>query len=206
MKRDFLIMSILLIVMAVSTVGASAQNANRKGWIVELQGGRLFGTVDETENFSYNKDNGMPAYRRTGGFCGALNFGYRWATSQFCAVEIKLHAEDNFSATEMLKIGVMPGFRYTTHELFGNTSMYLGGNVGIAFSPSADVDGIFIIPEANVGFNFGNLFSMGVFLAYNLPLDGTYYTDKFVPLGVFKDYYTDLKSNTVAGLKFGLRF
>ncbi len=193
------------VALIVTTANMNAQNANRNGWIVEVQGGQVIGTAYQSEDFEKGKENGKLVGRRTGGFFGSFNFGYRWATSKHCAVELKLIVADNFSDAKLLQTGLLPGFRYTTKELIGNTSMYLGANVGASIEPilteqNCDL-AICANTEANVGFNIGNLLSIGIFINYNIPcrindstqirIDGC-------------DMY--LTSNASLGVKLGIRF
>ncbi len=201
MKRKLLMLIMAVVVAMTASVDLSAQNANRKGWIVGLQSGQILGTVYETADFATLKEAGAVVARRTGGAYGAINFGYRWTTSQSCAVEAKAFVSENFAESKMLMVGVMPGFRYTTKELFGNSSMYMGANLGVGLAPLMDTVGAYFIPEANIGFNLGTMISLGVFMDCNIPLCGDFWSEKYNHKN-----YEDLKTNIAVGLKMGLRF
>ncbi len=196
-----------LAAIAFGSNTASAQNANRKGWVIELQGGRTFGTVCETSNFSYAMERDIPAYRLKSGIKGALGFGYRWTTSHYCAFEAKLVVSDNFAETKLLNVAVMPGFRYTTKEISGNLSMYVAANVGVGVYPAIEEIGYSAAGDAGVGFNIGSRLSLGLFVDYTAPFgDGELEkTDMPKVDGKGEWRYLEVKSNATVGIKLGFR-
>lgn len=206
MKIKLLFTLLWLLALIVAPNALKAQNANRNGWIVELQGARVLGTIYQTPDFNEKKEMGNPVYRKKGGVAGTLNFGYRWSTSQFCAVEAKLFVSDNFADAKRLTIGILPGFRYTTKEITGNTSVYLSANAGFGIAPIANgcYPGYFVPSELSVGLNFGPMFSLGVFFGYNICVGGETILD--INNNYSQSSRLDLKSNASIGLKAGLRF
>lgn len=210
MKQKFLM--VLIAVVAIMTAGstASAQNANRKGWIIELQGGRTIGTVCESIGLDYHVTNGDPAYRLKAGIKGSLGFGYRWTTSQFCAFEAKAVVSDNFAEKQLLNISLMPGFRYTTKEISGNASMYFAANVGVGLYPATDYLSYSVVGEAGVGFNIGSRLSLGLYIDYTVPfgdcqldIEKPYNDLSGTPL--VQLFSVEAKSNATVGVKFGFR-
>lgn len=222
MKRSVLFLLIGIIAFSGLSITASAQMANRKGFILELNGGGVIGTLYDTGNFDADKAANLPAYRRTGGAYGGLNIGYRWSTSRFMAFETKLLIADNFSDTDMLLIGLLPGLRYTSRELFGRTSAYVGINAGCGIAPLTNNDysdlGGYALTEFNLGMNLNNTISAGIFVDYNICFYGTreifykkipYHGDSEDSWKYERDGYferADLKSHAVVGLRLGMRF
>ena len=207
MKKTILCM--LLSVMAIAAVSgkASAQNANRKGWIIELQGGRVLGTLCDSEGYDYDLKNGSTVCRVKGGVVGAISAGYRWTVSKSWAVEAKLMVSDNFAQTTTLGFTLFPGVRYTTKEIAGNTSMYLGVNLGAGVMPVLDEMDYMCLGEFGVGFNIGNRISLGLYVDYTVPFgNGNLYDPDIKPADGRGDLgYMDLKSNATIGLKLGFR-
>lgn len=129
-----LIFAAILAIFAVTPV--LSQNANRSGFFIEGGTGFLVGKAP-ISNVKW-KNNSLYVCR-PGGPDVNLGFGYRRATSKVFAWEIKAEGSvvpNNVEST--LVLAVMPGIRYTTKELFGNTSLYFGLNVGVACGSSGD--------------------------------------------------------------------
>lgn len=127
---------IMIVAVAAVALGTVAQNANRSGFFVELGGGAIAGSP----YVYFGKEDGAVLK----GFDASLGLGYRYALGRACAVEMKLQisAGINDNIDDSSVISFMPGFRYTTRELFGNSSMYLGFNLGTCkfggdYDPSA---------------------------------------------------------------------
>lgn len=132
MKRILLILTAFLSLVGMAT----AQNANRSGVFLELGGGPTFGA-------KLLKDgewtgSSLIVKKAAGSGEANLGVGYRKASSRVFAWEIKAQLSTMPSDLEgSLTLALMPGFRYTTKELFGNVSMYFGLNAGVAIMPVA---------------------------------------------------------------------
>lgn len=131
-----LIFAAILAIFAVTPV--LSQNANRSGFFIEGGTGFLVGKAP-ISNVKW--ENNSLYVCRPGGPDVNLGFGYRRATSKVFAWEIKAEGSvvpNNVEST--LVLAVMPGIRYTTKELFGNTSLYFGLNVGVACGSGSDAN------------------------------------------------------------------
>lgn len=208
MKKQIIYFLIVLTTLVAFPQISSAQSANRSGFILEFKGGRVFGTVCDTGDFDADKAAGKPAFRKSGGAYGGMNIGYRWRTSNHLSMEAKMLVADNLSAAkEMVTFGLVPGVRYVTNEISGNTSMYVGFNIGVGITPFVYELGASILPGISFGFNLSNMLNLGVFIDYNLCFVGDYDIDKDIPSydGGYM-YYAPLKSNILAGVILGFRF
>lgn len=131
MKRILLILTAFLSLVGMAT----AQNANRSGVFLELGGGPTFGTklLKDVE-----WTGSSLIVKKAGSGEANLGVGYRKASSRVFAWEIKAQLSTMPSDLEgSHTFALMPGFRYTTKELFGNVSMYFGLNAGVAIMPQA---------------------------------------------------------------------
>lgn len=125
--KKLLLLFALVISVAASSV---AQNANRSGVFVEAGTGFLVGSVPFKDKIEW-KNNTLTAYK-PGGPDINLAVGYRRATSSVFAWEFKFETSSTPQAISTLVLAFMPGIRYTTKEIFGNTSLYFGFDVGFA--------------------------------------------------------------------------
>jgi len=131
---------VLLFVAALTlSFAAWGQNANRSGIFIEAGVGALAGT---TPTYKAEIDHGIVKGYNVGGAGLNLALGYRYATSRFCAVEVKVEGSASPKAiSPTLVLGIMPGFRYTTRELFSNMSLFFGLNAGFAMSSDCYIYG-----------------------------------------------------------------
>ncbi len=123
---------LVLLIVAVFTLSIAAwgQNANRSGIFIEAGAGVLAG---RTPTYKIEIDHGIVKGYNVGGAGLNLALGYRYATSRSCAVELKVEGSASPKAiVPTLVLGIMPGFRYTTRELFSNISLFFGVNAGFA--------------------------------------------------------------------------
>lgn len=121
---------LLLLFALVISVAASgvAQNANRSGVFVEAGTGFLVGSVPYSKT---ERNNLTVKAFKAGGPDLNLSLGYRGATSSVFAWQLK--AEVSTASTKpTLVFALMPGIRYTTKEIAGNTSLYFGFDLGLA--------------------------------------------------------------------------
>lgn len=128
MKKILLIISIILI----SITGGYAQNANRNGFFIELGAGFPIGSIPA---YKVGFDNNAVAVFYPGGPDVNFAIGYRRTMGKSFAWEIK--GEGSAMPTKFrntMVIALLPGIRYTSKELFGNTSLFCGINIGVLLS------------------------------------------------------------------------
>ena len=118
-------------ILCISVVTSGiAQNANRSGVFVEAGAGLFVGTVPYSK-IEWNNNN-LSGHRPSGPDIN-LAIGYRGATSSVFAWEFKIESSlDPSSVKQTLVLGILPGIRITTKEIFSNTSLYFGLNAGYA--------------------------------------------------------------------------
>lgn len=161
---------IILLICVCLSISASmqAQNANRKGFFVELQGGAALGEVLTVIPGEPNFNNSLPYYLEEraylkGGAIGSLDLGYRFRLSKPLAVEARIGAFGNFGDfknTWLLRI--MPGLRWTFKDFAGAKSIYASLNAGIGFGQN-DGSSLMVPLEIGVGMNFTPHLCMGVY-------------------------------------------
>lgn len=160
---------LLFAVFIMTTNNLIAQNANRSGVFLELQGGAALGDVIvPTDNDCTPVDQRNPAYLQ-GGMTGSIDAGYRWSTSSFFAIEAKVGMWTNFADLKnTYNIRLMPGIRWTSRDLSNTLSMYAGWNVGIGLFPSNDSrsTGLLIPIELSAGLNLGKNLYLGIVVNY----------------------------------------
>ena len=116
--------------------GALAQNANRSGFFIEGGVGLPVGSLPVKGT---KWENNKLYLLRPSGPDVNIAIGYRRATSRVFAWELKAEASTMPSSfSNATVIALMPGIRYTTKELFGNTSMYFGFDAGVAMGQLND--------------------------------------------------------------------
>lgn len=157
---------LLLVCMLMTASGIQAQNANRSGFIVELQGGAAFGEVLYRSFYSEESEKSM----LKGGVVGSLDVGYRWATSGHFAFGAKLGVWSDFAEFgKTLQIRILPGMRWTSKD-FGNKNMsaYISFNTGFALSPSCYEIPVFVPLQLGVGVNLSTHFYAGIVFDYSI--------------------------------------
>lgn len=122
-----ILMTLLIILAAIPA--AFAQNANRSGFFLELAGGGITG---DSPAIGYSVANNTVNMECAGGAALNLGFGYRLATSRHWAYEFRAEGQTSAKKPDMsLVIKILPaGFRYTSSEIFGNSSIFAHLNVG----------------------------------------------------------------------------
>lgn len=184
---------LMIIGVMLAAAGMQAQNANRKGIFIELQGGGAFGTVINCETENNNIKSG---------FVGAFDIGYRYPTSKSFAVEGKIDLWADFLEFERtLNFDIMPGIRWTSNDFSSNKSMYLSLNAGFGFG-SRNRESMFVPIELGLGFNLTNNLYLGFFLTDKVCISTAYY-HKYLDEGLTSFRTT---SYTSAGIKLGYRF
>lgn len=172
---------LLLILAFIITVVTSgfAQNANRSGVFLEAGAGTYFGKLPLSR--IQWKDNKLSVLKVAD---PDINFalGYRRATSRVFAWEIRVEGAIDGNVSSATVVAVMPGFRFTTKEIFGNTSVYFGLNLGVALGTSQYFDYIILNQDSNSsndldayggkillygGLNITHSFYAGVYLNLN---------------------------------------
>lgn len=202
---------LLLFALVVSFAASSvAQNANRSGVFVEAGAGLFVGTPPFVKvGWKHDKLTGQ----KPSGPDLNLAVGYRGATSSVFAWEFKV--ESSFDPGEFqhtLVLALMPGFRVTTKEFFGNTSLYFGLNAGFALGSlqriyynyttlstvyeSSFGDGNGISGGAKVsicaGLNITHAFYAGLYWNYNILSN---------QIGTVKNYEIDDQGHNIEGTR-----
>lgn len=194
---------ILLIAgVLLAFIGVQAQNANRTGIFIELQGGRAFGEVIHGEDYYYHSEF---TYLK-GGVVGGLGVGYRYATSNSFAIEGKVNLWADFlDIGDTFNLDIMPGIRWTSKDFSSNKSLYLSLNAGFGLNPT-DAYSMFVPIEISVGFNLTNNLYLGVFLTEKMCVGGGTGSVHYYAGQSSHSVYLDSRSYTSAGIKLGYRF
>ncbi len=205
---------ILLIAVAVLAVSGYAQNANRSGFFAEASAGATMGNAPLKNYSVYTVDEGnkIVKYREkmySGGFMPEVGLGYRWATSNNFAVDVKLKYQ---YLSDNSKIKLMPGIRYTSVELSksSNVSLYASANIGAqgGNDPADDVFRVGFAYELSVGFNITSKLYAGLIWSAGLGYKEYNYIGHVD--GSFEDVnLNDLDNNYhygLLGLTIGYRF
>ncbi|MDE7160072.1 MAG: hypothetical protein K2O24_04425 [Muribaculaceae bacterium] len=127
--------------------GAVAQNANRSGFFVEAGAGGFFGKTPRTSIMYDSK-----TYTYTVTFANScaldLGFGFRARLGRHWAYQCRLQLEaDAANFNPLFSPKVFPlGFRYTSPEIFGNSSIYASVDLGLSSWPSGNPN-IYYYPE-----------------------------------------------------------
>lgn len=130
--KKLLLISVLIITAVFS---ASSQNANRGGIFMEAGLGLYVGTPPVSK--IQWKNNTLSVFR-PGGPDVNFGVGYRGATSSIFAWEVRMEITTDVTAPSTSVLSVMPGFRITSKEIFGNSSLYFGLNLGLGVGPYKD--------------------------------------------------------------------
>lgn len=223
MKKIFF----LLIFLGVFLTDGYAQNANRSGFFMEAGTGFLIGNPP-LQKLEW-KDYTMKAYVPSGPDVN-IALGYRRATSNVFAWEIKFEASGDPKAMVTTSVlAVMPGIRYTTKEIFGNSSLFFGANLGVAMGTDQSIYDLysFHVNETfepdnriftsiggklslTVGLNITSKFYLGVYFDYNfisnqiVNTDITFNNDGYNIIELYN--YGGWNSFGSLGLRIGYRF
>ncbi len=160
MKNKLIAFFLLFLVsMGVQT---HAQNANRRGFFVEVQGGAALGDV-----ISFNEPwLGYDGVYLKGGVTGSVDVGYRLRLSNPWAFDVKLGLWSDFADFEKTwNLRLMPGLRWTSNDFSGNKSIYLAFNAG--FGIGSDADYMCIPLELSAGINLTPKIYLGLSWIYN---------------------------------------
>lgn len=206
----------LIAAVLLAVTGLYAQNANRNGFFIELQGGAAFGEVLKYEPSSYsNYPSAISATCLKGGGVGSLDFGYRFATSSNFAVDFKLGAWSDFAEVgKTLQLRGLPGIRWTTDDFGSNMSAYIALNAGVGLSPegggSGDL-GLYVPIELSVGLNFSRHFYGGLIFNYSTLVSGEISDNGYLDIEGNTSYDDNLvhifrQSYPSIGLRLGYRF
>lgn len=171
LKRSItLVIAMLLIVSSLF-----AQNANRNGCFIEIQGGTAIGKLLE-----YDPEARYSTSRLKGGCVTSLDFGYRFATSKQFGVDTKLGLWANladFKYTYQFRL--LPGIRWTSKDFGSNRSIYLALNIGIGLTPASknwrgehEETGINVPVELSAGINISTHLYGGLFFSYSILASG----------------------------------
>lgn len=189
---------LLLICILMTASGMHAQNANRSGFFLELQGGAAFGEVLKYSRYSDDMS------KLKGGAVGCFDIGYRWATSTHFAFGGKIGIWDNFAEFgNTLQIRFMPGMRWTSKD-FGskNMSAFISFNTGYALTPKEELPQ-FVPIQLGVGLNLTTHLYAGIVFDYSIcAYGGLIYDEKY------QNNWYNIEANSYPALsiKLGYRF
>lgn len=192
---------LLLVCLLMTASGIQAQNANRSGFIIELQGGAAFGEILKYTVYAHADDMSM----LKGGVVGSIDFGYRWATSKHFAFGGRIGVWSDFAEFgKTLQIRFLPGMRWTSTD-FGskNMSAYISFNTGYAVTPKGDIPQ-FVPIQLGVGVNFTTQLYAGIVFDYSICTFGA--IDYDLSYNHSHWYYIEASSYPALSLKLGYRF
>lgn len=120
---------LFVLVAIISTGIATAQNANRHGFFLELGIG---GLVGNTPRSSILITDNVVKYKCLTGAAADFGFGGRFRIGSHWAYEVKAEALIPFENPIYSFVGrALPvGFRYTSNEIWRNYSLYAHANLG----------------------------------------------------------------------------
>ena len=184
-----------------------AQDANRSGFVAELQGGAAFGTVlDYRVAYSYYGP------RLKGGMVGSVDFGYRFATSTHIAIGGKLGIWGDLADFKYTcAFRIMPALRWTSGD-FSNMSAYVELDAGVGLPLT--VANLLVPIELSAGVNLTRNLYAGAFVNFNI----TCYDEEFYDVYSFEYIDRSGHTNSVsldikptsfypsAGIRVGYRF
>lgn len=192
---------LLLACTLMNVAGMLAQNANRSGFFVELQGGTAFGQVLYYETYK-GESSQMP--RLKGGAVGSFDVGYRYASSTHFAFGAKAGVWSDFADFKTTQIRIMPGIRWTFND-FGskNMSAFISFDTGVGLDLAIDADiPVFIPFELSAGLNFTQHFYGAIVCNYNVLASSYYGEELYCPHQVF----INCSSYPSIALRLGYRF
>lgn len=210
------IIPIIILLVACSTSNY-AQNANRSGFFIEGGAGFLVGNPPIKKVIW--KDNVLSAVKPSGPDIN-LGLGYRRASSRAFAWEVKTQFSIVPSAKNTMNLAILPGIRYTTTEIFSNTSLYFGLNVGFALGTESSFYAPGMYPDQNwerspdiydfcsvggkinltAGFNVSSSFYAGLYFDYSIM------NSQFGRLEQLETENFDVNSWGSVGVRLGYRF
>lgn len=211
------IIPIIILLVACSTSNY-AQNANRSGFFIEGGAGFLVGNPPIKKVIW--KDNVLSAVKPSGPDIN-LGLGYRRASSRVFAWEVKTQFSIVPSAAaNTVNLALLPGIRYTTAEIFSNTSLYFGLNVGLVLGTESDFYAPGLYPDKNwerspdiydfcsvgakinltAGFNVTSSFYAGLYFDYSIM------NYQFGRLEQMNNDSSDANSWGSVGVRLGYRF
>ncbi len=208
---------LLLLLMVAMTVPAFSQNANRSGFFIEAAAGV---TTGDTPVMGYSVKNNVLSVKCAGGMAANFGFGYRLSTGRHWAYEFRVEGQTSLSKPDLALLGkVFPaGFRYTSSEIFGNSSIYAHINVGGAAGATDGniLDGSYT-PELtpDMDMHYAKIFEQGSFgVAYQLGIGLNITTHLYAELmwdsQVMLNTYGKEGKGTIhwgmAGVRVGYRF
>ena len=216
---------ITIVVALFASVATWAQNANRSGFFLELGAGSfavnppmksVTVTYKQSGEFSPVTITREDRIEYMNGLKYDFAMGYRIATSAHCAVNFKIDAlfdGQRLNDGGLLLTTLMPGFRYTSPELFKNISLYgmlsagAGMRLSYVFDPEYSVVHLAVCGSVELGVNFTEKLYAGVafdIIATEEDPIGIYSKEEW---GEYRVRYSDdLCICGFVGAKLGFRF
>lgn len=162
-KQNMRLLIIAISFLVAFSTTISAQNANRSGVFLELQGGSAIGDV-----LQYRYDYMTRSTYLKGGVTGSIELGYRFATSTHLSADAKLGLfADLAEFKHTYSIRLMPGIRWISND-FGNAlSLYVSFNAGVGVAPGFYTR-LSVPLELSLGLNFTSHLYGGIFINYQI--------------------------------------
>lgn len=164
--------TIILALILFCGLSLWGQNANRSGFFVELGANKVFnGPRYNRYDSDINIDGKQyDVYYRLSGLYD-LDLGYRLAFARHWAFDIAAGVQTDFINREVASewysvCKLIPGFRYTSSEIFANMSLYANAHIHVGYMISyhfEDCNNGFVYGyDVGVGLNFTHAFYGGL--------------------------------------------
>lgn len=122
---------ILLLTLFFSLIGASAQNANRAGFFMEL----AYGYASGLPYYQIHCDPNQMEIKPLSGSALNVALGPRIKLSRHFALDIRVEAQSFiYKKMEDVSLGPVISARYTSPEIFNNVSLYASVGAGYYYT------------------------------------------------------------------------
>lgn len=136
---------ILLLTLFFSLIGASAQNANRAGFFMEL----AYGYASGLPYYQIHCDPNQMEIKPLSGSALNVALGPRIKLSRHFALDIRVEAQSFiYKKMEDVSLGPVISARYTSPEIFNNVSLYASVGAGYYYTLLFDIDEDISLPES----------------------------------------------------------
>lgn len=195
---------ILLITLFFVSIGASAQNANRSGFFMELASGVYSGPSYYKVQWNPEQLKIQPLY----GIAVNIALGYRFKLSRSFALDARIQAQSLIcEKMEHISVGPVIAARYTSPEIFKNVSLYASAGTGYylyTWLPDKSYD-IAITTESGLEYYYAKAQDGRMLITTNL---GMNFTTHFYG-GVVCDMmlgFSPTRFRNLLGVQLGYRF
>lgn len=201
---------IFLLLALLTLSGAVAQNANRKGFFIEAGIG---GTVGTTPHVALLYNGSSVVQKFAAGPAFDFLIGYRWQTASHWAFDLRGGGMASFNGLGVPAFKLMPGLRYTSGELLGNMSFYIGIAAGPAMSFRTEVENLDLPVGVEYKFKFEDDPQMGIAYLATVGLNitshfyaGAVWDSQYIIGRVHRITTNDSVNWGMVGLQLGYRF